>query len=413
MSYRAFEVVGIELEYPMVDAELQVQHLVEPLFRELAGRPCSDVSLGGVEMSNELADHVFEIKTAQPEKDLTTSEKLLAAGVKTVCGLAREKLGATLLPTAMHPFFDPRQGRTWRRAGRPIYEAYAGLFELQRHGWMNVQSCHVNLPFGDEEETVAMHNASACLLPYLPALTASSPLYEDRLGPLVDNRLGFYRSNQARFPEVTGDVVPEYIRSLADYRTRILEPIYRRLRQTPGAERLRHEWMNSRGVILRFMRSAMEVRVLDTQECVKMDAACAAFVRAALRVMTSALREGRLRLPEQGLLVADFGRVVAEGRKAEVEAPHLREWLGLSSRHKQAGAVMQALVERASEALTRKEAPYAALVVERLAKGNLSERIRRKLERSADAHGVVPRERTVALYRELAACLEANEVWVG
>jgi hypothetical protein len=259
-----------------------------------------------------------------------------------------------------------------------------------------------------------MHNASACLLPYLPALTASSPIYEGRLGPLVDNRLGFYRSNQARFPEVTGDVVPEYVSSLGDYRTRILDPIYRRLRATPGAERLRHEWINSRGVILRFMRSALEVRVLDTQECVKMDAACAAVIRAALRVMTKELREGRLRLPEHGALVADFGRVAAEGRGAEVEAPHWREWLGVSPRRGlSAGQAMAELVRRASDALARSDRAYSKLALERLEKGNLSERIRKRLARWADGDGIVPLDRMRPLYRDLQTCLETNEVWTG
>jgi gamma-glutamyl:cysteine ligase YbdK (ATP-grasp superfamily) len=386
---------------------------VEPLFRALAGRACSDVQMDGIEMSNELADHVFEIKTAQPEADLAKSEKLLAAGVAKVCRLAREKFGASLLPTGMHPFFDPAEGRTWRRAGRQVYDAYARLFDVQRHGWMNVQSCHLNLPFGEEEETVAMHNAAACLLPYLPSLTASSPVYDARLGPLVNNRLGFYRANQARFPEIAGDVIPEYVRSLADYRTRILGPIYRRVRATPGGEPLRHEWVNSRGVILRFMRSAVEIRILDTQECVKMDAACAAVTRAALRVMTAELREGRWRLPEHGALVADFGLVVAEGRAAPVEAPHLRDWLGLAGRGLTAKKVMRAVAARASDALARSERAYLPLVEARLDQGNLSERIRKKLLRWADGEGKLPVAKIVPVYGELQRCLETNQVWEG
>ncbi len=377
----------------------------------LAGRPCSDVPLGGVEASNELADHVLELKTAQPGPDLATAEKLLAEGVAVVCRVARAKFGASLLPTGMHPFFDPATGRTWRRAGRKIYEAYGGLFELGRHGWMNVHSCHLNLPFGDEENAVAMHNAAACLLPYLPALTASSPLYDGRLGPLVDNRLGFYRANQALFPEVAGEVVPEYVRSFSDYRLRILQPIYQRLRATPGTERLRHEWMNSRGAILRFMRSAMEIRVLDTQECVKMDAACAAFVRAALRVMTAALREGEWRLPVHGVLVADFGRVVSDGLSASVDAPHLRAWLGFPGRGLSARAVLLELAARASDALARSERAYGLLVERRLREGNLSERIREQLAPSANGEGFVPLDRIRPLYRELQQCLESNQRW--
>ena len=73
---------------------------------------------------------------------------------------------------------------------------------------MNVQSCHLNLPFGDEEETVAMHNAAACLLPYLPALTASSPMYDGRLGPLVDLMVDGTNLLDRSYTEVAGVAMP-------------------------------------------------------------------------------------------------------------------------------------------------------------------------------------------------------------
>ena len=49
----------------------------------------------------------------------------------------------------------------------------ARLFDVKTHGWANVQACHVNLPLGRDEEAAALINASALLVPYLPALAAA------------------------------------------------------------------------------------------------------------------------------------------------------------------------------------------------------------------------------------------------
>jgi len=46
---------------------------------------------------------------------------------------------------------------------------------------------------------------------------------------------------------------------------------------------LRHEWLNSRGAIPRFDRSAIEIRVVDTQECPQTDVAIAAAAISAIR----------------------------------------------------------------------------------------------------------------------------------
>lgn len=401
--YRLFEVAGLELEYPVVDSRLEVQHLVEPLFRKLAGRPTSDLETAGCGFSNELADHVFELKTAKPRRDLKKAEADLYGGVRKVSRVLEENFGAQLLPTAMHPWFDPAQGQTWKRSGRRIYETYAKLFDLKGHGWMNVQSCHINLPFGTEEETVALHNAIVCLLPYLPALTASSPMFAGSLGPDVDNRLTFYRRNQRRFPSVTGDVVPEYMTSRAQYKRDVLQRIYKELATVPEAALLRHEWMNSRGAIVRFMRSAIEIRVLDTQECVRMDVACASLVVATLKGMTAKILTGEWELPDRAALVADYHATVHGGGKALVVAPHVKAWLG-SRRVRSASEALRLLAENCAEAST-----YARLALARLEKGNLSERIRKTLARGGKT--APSRERVRGVYYELAECLKRNEIW--
>jgi gamma-glutamyl:cysteine ligase YbdK (ATP-grasp superfamily) len=409
--YRLLEVIGIEIEYPVVDANLRVESLVEPLFRRLAGRPVSEVERGGAAFSNELAAHIFEIKALRPESSLRRIEQHLAQGLRAALRTLRKDFGgARLLPTAMHPFFNPAEGSLWPRAGRPIYETYARVFPVYSHGWMNVQSCHINLPFGTEQETVLLHNAIACLLPYLPALAASSPVYGGRLGASVCNRLAFYRSNQKRVPRISGQVVPEFMTSYAQYRREILAPIYQDLARIPGGKRLQHEWVNSRGAIVRFSRRAIEIRVLDSQECPKMDIAFAVLVRAALKRMVAMMQQGRLPLPRWRMLVEDFNHVIRDGSRADIQAFHLRPWLGLDSRSLTARQVLLGLLRECEREVPRGERGYLPLVEHRIITGNLSERIRDEIGQRKARGGRMPailRD----IYEELAECLERNRPW--
>lgn len=392
--YRLFQVVGLEIEYAAVDADLRPVPAVEDALAAIHGRPTSETEQRHVGYSNELAAHVFEIKTLHPVTTLDVAERRLHEGVRRIAGVLRDS-GARLLPTGMHPFMRPADALLWRRAGRRIYRSYDRVFDTRGHGWLNVQATHVNLPFGTEAETVRLHNAIACLLPYLPVLAASSPVYGGRLRRALDNRLRFYRTNQRRIPAITGDVVPEFVQSFQEYRLRVLQPIYRALDRIVGGDVLRHEWVNSRGAILRFMRRAIEIRVLDTQECVKADAAIAAFARGALRWMVVELAERRIGLPEHRALVRDFARIVRDGRRARVDAPHL--WPGGT-----AGEVVELLRDRATDFLPLAERPYLAIIDDRLQNGNLAERIGAAIRRGRPIR---------AIYEELTECLLRNVVW--
>lgn len=404
-EYRAYEVAGLELEYSIVDEKLRPRCGVEDLFAALNGRPTSDVELATVGLSNELAAHVLEMKTP-PERSLVRAERRLAKGIRDVSEVLHERFGWRLLPTGMHPFMRPSQTRLWPRGGQRIYRTYARLFGIREHGWLNVQSCQVNLPFGSPEEATAMHNAAAVLIAYLPALAASSPIVEGRRGPALSSRMAFYAKNQASIPVLTGGVIPEYVCSLTDYRERVLGGIYAALDDVSGTRLIRYEWVNSRGVILRFDRSAMEVRVLDLQECPKMDVAIAAFVRGALASLSERLLAGTLQLPERRLLLADYSRAVRSGRSARVSTPPLRA----GRRARTARAVLEGLLDDAGGHLSDAERPYLHWVEKRLAEGNLAERILRRVERSTGARR---REAIVDVYRELTECLETNTPWPG
>jgi glutathione synthase/RimK-type ligase-like ATP-grasp enzyme len=199
--FRPFEVAGMELEYPVVDRDLNVVPLVEKAFRVLAGRGTSDVELGAVGFSNEIADHVLEVKTSAPVRSLAAAEAALVEGIGRFTAVLRDEWGARLLPTGMHPWFNPANGRLWERSNGRIYNTYARLFDIRTHGWMNVHAMHLNLPMGSDADAVAMHTAASLLIPYLPALAASSPMHDGELQPAADSRLAWILEHQARIPK--------------------------------------------------------------------------------------------------------------------------------------------------------------------------------------------------------------------
>jgi gamma-glutamyl:cysteine ligase YbdK (ATP-grasp superfamily) len=412
-GYRAFAVAGMELEYPTVDRDLNVVSLVEPAFRILAGRGTSDVHLGALGFSNEIADHVFEVKTSAPVRSLREAEEVLYEGVQRFGAVLRDEFDARLMPTGMHPWFDPRKGKLWSRSGGRVYGTYERLFDVYSHGWMNVQASHLNLPFGDERETLAMHTAAALLIPYLPAIAASTPMWGGDLQPNADSRLAWILEHQARIPESCGQLVPEYVDSFGDYRRRILAPMYAALDRLPhDASAIRHEFFNARGAVFKFSRRAMEVRVLDTQECVKMDAAIAAFVRAALKELTKRVLAGKVTPPPHELLVEDFRATIREGSAALVSAPHFavdRDETGRTDVH----AVLRQVLGAARKAARKDEAPYMDLVGAVIDRGSLSECIRTALTPFEQASDEDFTEAARRIYIELMDCLEANEPWRG
>lgn len=409
-QYQLFDVAGLELEYPTVNGDLDVVALVEPAFRAIAGRGTSDIELDRVGFSNEIADHVFEVKTLDPVHSLRDADEAIVTGIRRFSEVLQQEWGARLLPTAMHPWFDPQDARLWTRSGLRIYTTYAQIFDIRTHGWMNVHATHLNLPFGSERETMAMHTAAAMLVPYLPAIAASSPVHDGRLQPFADSRLGWILQHQSRIPETCGRIVPEYVDSFNAYRRDILQPMYAALDRFPHSDPIRHEFLNSRGAVLRFARRAMEVRVIDTQECVRMDVAISVFTRAVLRQLTNEVLDGSITLPSTDTLVADFHACVRDGSRALVRAPHITgitDGAGVS-----VGTVLRSLLERAQRAVVAEDASYLALIEQIVSTGTLSERIRARLEPHAQSETAL-RRALREVYRELADCLISNEPWGG
>ena len=207
--------------------------------------------------SNELVLHVLELKNPAPTEELAGLAEAFAAAIRAANRSLRHA-GACLMPTGMHPLMDPKsETRLWPHEGHDIYASYDRIFGCHSHGYANLQSVHLNLPFRGDEEFARLHTAIRTLLPLIPALTASSPYIEGRFSGLLDGRLEVYRTNASRVPTMTGAVVPEPVRSHQQYVEQILQPMYRQIAPFDPDGLLADEWLNARGAIARFDRSAI------------------------------------------------------------------------------------------------------------------------------------------------------------
>ena len=108
-------------EYPTVNEDLEIVALVEPAFRAIAGRGTSDIELDRVGFSNEIADHVFEVKTLEPVRSLRDADEAIVSGIRRFSEVLQQEWGARLLPTAMHPWFVPQDGRLWTLATGAVF----------------------------------------------------------------------------------------------------------------------------------------------------------------------------------------------------------------------------------------------------------------------------------------------------
>ncbi len=285
--FHLFQVFGVELEYMIVDAAtLDVRPITDRVLYEVVGDYLPEIEMDELAWSNELALHVIELKTNGPAASLAPLAALFQRHVRRINELL-QPMGALLMPTAMHPWMDPdRQLKLWPHQYNPIYATYNRIFDCRGHGWANLQSTHLNLPFADDEEFGRLHAAIRLLLPILPALAASSPVVGRQLTGLADNRMEFYRRNSLRVPSITAQVIPEPVFTRAAYEQRIFQPMYGDIAPLDPAGVLRHEWLNARGAIARFDRNTIEIRVLDVQECPAADLAICAAIVGVLQALT-------------------------------------------------------------------------------------------------------------------------------
>jgi carboxylate-amine ligase len=401
-----FEGIGIELEYMIVDAEtLSVRPVADELLKSVGGGYDLEVDLGPIAWSNELALHVIEMKCNGPVPTLSGLGALFQEHVQRMQQLLRP-LHAQLLPTAMHPWMDPeRELRLWPHENDVIYQTFDRIFDCRGHGWSNLQSMHINLPFANDEEFGRLHAAMRLILPILPALAASSPVVEGKLTGLLDTRVDVYRSNARRVPSVSGLVIPEPVFTRADYENEVLAPMYADLAPHDPQGVLRHEWANARGCIARFERMAIEIRLLDLQEYPLADLAIAALVVGTLKQLVAESFSSSALQRSFGVqrLAAILQDCIRDADQALIGDAEFLSALGHTGRGPvRAADVWRSLAERVRGSEPGLAEWQGALDVI-LNRGCLARRI-------VEAVGPSPaRERLISVYRELAACLDRGQ----
>lgn len=404
-KYTLFSVIGIEIEYMLVDRDtLNVAPCSDKLIKALAGEMVNEFSLGEISVSNELVLHVLELKNHPPQP---ATYDLVNKFQNTIQGLSEtlSQHHLMLLPTAAHPWMDPaKETKRWPHGNRDIYQAFDRIFNCQGHGWANLQSMHINLPFANDDEFSILHNGIRLLLPLLPALAASSPILEGQSTGWLDTRLSFYNKNQALIPAIIGDIIPEFVCSEQDYQNRILSPMYQAIAPLDIEGHLQHEWLNSRGAIPKFKYGAIEIRLLDTQECVSADLCIALSVYQILKTWSQNSERYLAKPCESTLLKSLYLQTLKTGLDTPIEDRKLLDqWQLPYPRIKTCRDVWHHLIEQHAHQLDHRCQQHLDHI---LTHGNLSERIL-KAAGSKPTH-----DKLKSIYEKLGACLLENKVYL-
>jgi carboxylate-amine ligase len=409
----AFSAYGVELEYMIVDRHcLAIRPIADVLLRDALGKVVNELPRDGMGWSNELTLHLIEIKNPNPDPDLAS----LAVGFQAeVCEINHllEALGARLMPGAMHPWMDPaRECRLWPHGHGDIYQAYDRIFGCRQQGFANIQSMHLNLPFADDAEFARLHAAVRLLLPIIPALAASSPIAAGVPSGAMDTRLEAYLAHQAEVPATQGKVIPDAYSGQAEYRDRVLEPMYRAIAPLDPDGTLRHEWLNARGAIPRFERMALEIRLIDMQEYPGADLAVAAAVAAAAqRLYRAGGSQGSAGLAAQQAYPTEslaelLHACLRDADQTPVEDPAYLGLLGLSPAPCTAGEVWRQLIEDWWTQEPAQRLAWGEPLGVLLEHGPLARRILRAVGREC------PPARQEEIYRALCDCLDKGRPFV-
>jgi hypothetical protein len=271
--------IGTEHEYSINNQVFTPLPISDVILSEIAGSVISEVPFGGVTLSKELQKTVLEFIPNYPTDSLFEIEDQVYSGIRRFYMHFGDRY--RLLGLGMHPTLTLNETAVWNHDEGEYYKAYDRLFNIRQHGWLNIQALQVNLSYRDDDELIDLYNRIRSLLPYLIAISASSPFVEGKTTGAVDNRLLFYLENQREIPQICNRIVPERIVEVNEYLEN-QQKIYREL-ENREAQILCEEWLNSSGLIIRFSRRCVEVKAIDEQECVKSDMAVCAFLRTLVR----------------------------------------------------------------------------------------------------------------------------------
>ncbi len=393
-----FEAFGVELEYMIVNAKTLDPMPSADLLMDAEGEKDN----GAIGWSNELALHVLEMKTNGPTPHLLKAMTDFQKNIAEI-NQALDEVGGSLLSGAAHPWMDPQSAKLWPHECNEIYSAYDRIFGCSGHGWVNLQSTHLNLPFANDEEFKKLHTAIRLVLPLLPALAASSPFMEGKVTGLMDTRLHYYNNNQKKVPQISGHVIPERVKSRAEYEKQILAESFKAIQPHDPDNILQYEWLNSRGAIARFDRMAIEIRILDIQECPKMDIGIVGIIIEVLKNLVNeswCSFESQWSFAEEHLALMYHDAIKYAGQAKVTDLPYL-EIFGLDH-----AVSMQDLWKHIVKKLDKAADPYLPMIEIILEHGCLAERMLKAYQKLPTQQGIFN------IYQDIRTCLSRGEAYL-
>jgi len=303
---------------------------------------------------------------------------------------------------------DPmKDTRLWPHDSNDVYAQYNKIFNCHGHGWSNLQSVHLNLPFYDDEEFAKLHAAVRMILPLLPGLSASTPILDSRYTGTFDTRLKYYKMNQSRIPSITGRVIPEAVFSKRNYLQVIYDRIKADLAPYDSEGILNPIWVNSRGAIARFDRGSIEIRIMDCQESPAADIALVSLVIDLVK----ALVEGKFQEVEMLMrwktdqLAAIYDRAVERGGETVINQPEYLSVFGINESTATIQEVWIHLLDRMMAIPGNHVHAQKAVLDKLLKNGTLAQRIVKALDNNF-SHANITR-----VYRQLCECLASGTLF--
>jgi carboxylate-amine ligase len=167
---------------------------------------------------------------------------------------------------------------------------------------------------------------------------------------------------------------------------------------------LRDEWLNARGAIARFDRNAIEIRIIDIQECSKSDLAITAGINAVLKAI---VQEKWSDFPNQmawqiGPLKKILLDTVREAEGAVISDRAYLESFGILGQETVSVADLWSYLAGQIDIEKDLAATFDAIVKN----GSLSSRILKSLA------GEITRRNLAKVYRELSGCLQENRLFL-
>src|SRR4029453_17525476 len=157
-------------------------------------------------------------------------------------------------------------------------------------------------------------------------------------------------------------------------------PMYEAVAKADPQRVLRHEWLNARGAIARFDRSAIEIRLADVQECPRADIAIAHAVCSIVQALfeerqSSAREQERIETTRLARLLLCTMR---DGEDTLIDDTGYLAVLGLSARERSGRAAWQDLL---NHACVKVERPSEDALSHILTRGTLASRLLRRVGR--------------------------------